>query len=184
MDLSKSGNLKQHYTLIGKSLLELESQIPFYNFLINKTPNCLQTNLAFIPNEVLESYLEDLLDFSIGDEKLCIQRSNLQTPYYLLSLLGLLLAVIFGLQLAYSGATFYMASTGVLLIAIPSALVWHLSPKIAPNRRLFFAKVLSQEIDRRSGNHQDKTKIISRSLKKFINTESKTVPEMSKSQFH
>ncbi len=184
MDLSKSGNLKQHYTLIGKSLLELESQIPFYNFLVSKTPSCLQSNIAFVPTEVLESYLEDLLDFSINDEKLCINKSNLQTPYYLLSLLGLLLAVIFGLQLAYSGATFYMASSGVLLIALPSALVWHLSPKIAPNRRLFFAKILSQEIDRRTGNHPDKTKIISRGLKKFINNDGKTLPEMTKEQFH
>ena len=183
MDLSSSGNIKNHYRVIGTTLLELEPYTSIYNYILKRSPEALQSNLAFIPDEIIESYLEDLLDFTISDHQLHIYRRNFTPKYNVIAIFGLILSMAFGLKLAYSGASFYLALTGVLLIALPSGIIWHLAPKIAPNRRLFFVKLLSQELDRRNGGDQNRNLI--KSINKLVDpSPSEHLPEMSRIKFH
>lgn len=155
MDLSKSGNIREHYKRIGNALLTLEPYEGIYSYLTHKSSESLAARVSFIPDEVLESYLEDLLDFQIDDIRLYIQTKDYTKRYNLIAILGLFLAMAFGLILAYSGNSFLIAMSGMLLIVIPSGCIWHLAPKIAPNRRLFFARLISQELDRRNGKDID-----------------------------
>ena len=179
MDYSKSGNITETYKLIGKLLLELEPYAGLYGYILKRSPETLQSNLAFVSNEILQSYLEDLIDFTISDESLYIYRRYFLRTYNLVSIFGLIVAIIFGLKLAYSGASFPLAMLTVLSIAIPSGVIWHLAPKMTPNRRLFFAKLLNQELNRRNGNINGGKGLMTK-INKLVKPSAQSVPGMTK----
>ena len=149
--ITNYNNLKSSYQIIGVALLEAEKFAAFNRYFIQESPRSLQIDLALVSNEILESYLEDLLDFEINDARLHIFRKNIDRIYSLSSLLGLLIALAIGLKLAQLGTSLIVALSAVLLIALPCGMVWHLAPKLAPNRRLYFAKLVTLEIERRTG---------------------------------
>lgn len=180
--ISVNEKLKDSYKQIGASLLKLEKNSGFYSYFLKESPRSIQIDLAYVPTEIISSYLEDLLDFTINDESLFIYKQNLSRIYNLLALLGLIIAMSIGMNLAYAGVELSLSITIVLLIAIPSGFLWHFSPRVAPNRRLFFAKVISQEIDRRKGGDTKDEKLLSKiSLSKLIKPKEE-VPELSRSK--
>lgn len=146
-----NNSLKSSYQIIGLALLELEKFAALNRYFIHESPRALQVDLALISNEVIESYIEDLLDFEISDERLYIFRKNIDRVYSLSALLGLLISLAIGLKLAQSGVSLVLSLSAVLLITLPCGMVWHLAPKLAPNRRLYFAKLLELEMERRIG---------------------------------
>lgn len=143
-------------------MLALEPYAGLYGYILKRSPETLKSNLAFVSDEVLRSYLEDLIDFTISDESLYIYRRYFFRAYNLVAIIGLVVAMVFGLKLAYSGTSFALAMLAVLSIAIPSGVIWHLAPKIMPNRRLFFARLLNQELNRRNGNSNDGTGLMTK----------------------
>ena len=181
MDYSKSGNITETYKLIGKILLELEPYAGLYGYILKRSPSTLKSNLAFVSDEVFRSYLEDLIDFTISDESLYIYRRYFFRTYNLVAILGLLVAMVFGLKLAYSGASFLLAMLAVLSIAVPSGIIWHLAPKIMPNRRLFFARLLNQEINRRNGDSNGERGVMTK-INKLVKPSVEGVPGMTTNQ--
>ena len=175
-----TGNIKEHYKVIGTSLISLEKDMGIYAYIFKDQPTTIQTDLAFIQTEILNSYLEDLLDFTISDEKLFIYRKNLSRIYNLVAILGLVIAMGLAINLAYQNYSLTLIVSLFFLISIPCALVWHLSPKLAPNRRLFFAKIISNEISRREGIDSDTGLATTRIRLSKLMKMPKTMPELTK----
>ena len=165
--------------------LNLKKYASLYSYLFRENPRSLQVDLAVISNEALEAYLEDLLDFTIRDVQLFIYRKNVNRIYVLFALAGITLAIALGFRLALSGNSFWEACYIVVLFTLPSIVLWQLAPKSAPNRRLFFAKLISQELDRRNGSGQDSFTLVHKlQLKKFVKDTSKTSPGVTKESLH
>lgn len=156
MDYSVSGNIRERFKIIGKVLLEIEESNLLYSFLPKQPKKILQENLAFMPTEVLEAYLEDLIDFTISDEELYIKNAK-DSRFELLTLLSVVGTTM---VMSYSGFELLSTSLTVGFIIILAAVIQKLTPSILPNRRLFFARILSAEISRRNGDqNKDKSSI-------------------------
>lgn len=138
--------LLRYYQLVGCELLELEANGGIGSF---------RESVATVPVEVLESYLEDLLDSSIKDERLHIKRETSWVRTIMIPLIGVLGGVIIGLY-AVSLGTSLIASFGITaLVSFPFAMLMQLHPKLGLTRRMTFAQVLSSEIARRRGRDKD-----------------------------
>lgn len=168
-----SRTLLGHYKLIGAELVKYESNVCSLRSIGRRVANSnpssdtdseegtglflaplkeFKEGVSFIPIEVLESYLEDLLDLNVTESRLYIWRPLSYLPAMLFSLFGLLIALAIGLYAARSGATMPISFAVTVLIALPFALLWHYGPGDTMVRRVSFAKVLSQEIARRRGS--------------------------------
>jgi hypothetical protein len=103
--------------------------------------------------EVLESYFDDLLDPEVSDERLYIalQSWGQRVASNLVSILGLLGAVLSGLYAATLGTPLSLSFLIAISLAVPFATMLYLSAGGA-TRRLRFAQVLSREISRRRGS--------------------------------
>lgn len=160
--------LLNHYQNIGAALLKIESEP-----ITTHTQKEFRVSVAFISLEVLESYLEDLLDPLIADERLCIFREKPKINTIAISLLGLFLAIAIGLYAVSAGASLVLSFALTVCLAFPFALLWHFSPQEGATRRMRFAQILSQEISRRHGGDgkgRASTLSGSRFLEKFLST--------------
>jgi hypothetical protein len=104
---------------------------------------------------MLESYLEDLLDLDVADEKLFIRQAMANKRGLALSGLGLCGAVVVGVYAASAGVPLWSSLGISIVLALPFAALWHFAPQERASRRLLFAKLLSQEIFRRRGVDKD-----------------------------
>ncbi len=111
--------------------------------------------VAFIPVEVLESYLDDLLEVENTDASLFIQKDAPKFPASYTSIFGIMSSMALGLYAASSGASMLASFLLTMILALPFGLLWHFSPKKSA-RRLSFAKVISFEVSRRRGGDKDK----------------------------
>ncbi len=176
-NLSAKDALCNDYRTIAGALLKLEKFSGLQVYFSKENSSPLQYEVAFVHTEVLESYLDDLLDFTISDQSLFILKKQTLRIFNLLALLGLLIATVVGFKMAEHGFSFYAALIAVLMIALPSGAFLHLAPKFLPNRRLFFAKILSQEISRRKGIDED-GRFLTKISKKIL--KSSALPDFSK----
>lgn len=147
--LGGSRVLLHQYRTIGMSLVSFEEERsnPFARF--EMCQKHFRESVVFIPLEVLESYLDDLLDLTVSDEMLFVEHSRI--PLYGRLLLGASYAAI--------GALLYMLLQGRILVLISSLLAlaaffcfpgWYRSRRYAV-RRLGLARIVSMEINRRRG---------------------------------
>ena len=141
-------NLLAQYKVTGRALLKIESHPAACSLSSRLLQGEFRENVAFVPLEVLESYLEDLLDLTISDEQLFIAKERSFKGGSLL--LGVLTLVLFGV------ASFFLARKLLLLLGVLYGLsllvlgYWNGSRK-GPVRRVFFARILSREVSRRRG---------------------------------
>jgi hypothetical protein len=107
--------------------------------------------VASVCVEILESYLEDLLDPRVGLELLYVARTGLWRSIDLLTGFSLLGSCVVGGYISYiSGAPLVGLSSTFLLI-LPVIAVWHRSPLGNMARRVAFARIVSKEVGRRRG---------------------------------
>lgn len=129
-------SLPVHYAAIGAALL------------LNQ-PNFFRQQVAFVPTEALESYLDDLLDTLVSDETLCI---SLKAANALTGVLLSALSLVAGLIIAAFGGGFYLALFVTGILACPgSYLLSKLYLGRSLSRRMRYAQVVSSEIARRRG---------------------------------
>jgi hypothetical protein len=154
--LNGSNALLNQYRTIGVGLLAVEleiskgkaPQIAFQDF---------RQQVSFVPVEVLESFLEDLLNLKVSNQSLFIELergwlTNLALRYT--PALGFLLAIGLGLQAASEGLPSYICFTISVCVAAPFAFLWEMAPRHQV-RRMRFAQLLSKEINRRRGRPDD-----------------------------
>jgi len=159
-----------HYRLIGRQLLECERSQGGLRSLINFSALQLDWNgeeteggfsiealanfrqgVVIVPVEVLESYLDDLLDLDVDEANLFIARRRPIFGSALISLLGMCAAMSIGLYAVSLGVAFFFSLTITVFLALPFAVLWHFVPREQIVRRVRFAKLLSHEIARRRG---------------------------------
>lgn len=164
-DFGGCNNLLAQYRAVGAALMTYQKESGFSSFLdlysdLRKKESLPDRNLrhalAFISVEVMESYLDDLLDLDVQEEKLFIQTKTKFPLYPLVSAGGILLTVAAGLFMVDSGYTVSFSFALTILMAIPFVVLWHMSPKQGLALRLIFARALSQQISKRRGNDGDR----------------------------
>lgn len=151
--------LLTHYQTIGGVLLKLEELHIRYSYGSSRVSKEFRQAVCFVPVEVLESYLEDLLDLESSEESLFIKRQVYKTQLKILLLCLLSVAAFYFMSPNFGliGKT-----VGYLLLSLPLIVLWSMTPYGALARRIRFGRLLSQEISRRRGDDK-KTKVWSNS---------------------
>lgn len=145
--------LAQSYELIGQELLKYDMALYRYN-TAGQYPD-FRTGVASVQVEVLESYLEDLLDLDVPEQKLSIVRRHPHYIYHWLSLSGLLGSVGTGLYAVSTGASLVLSFGITVVLSLPFGVLWHFAPRGGLVRRLAFAQIVSHEISRRRGTDRN-----------------------------
>lgn len=143
--------IDSQYKTIGSALLAYERSARAIPARPERLVLELRENLAFTQVEILESYLEDLLDLDRSESELFIDRSFILSRSVPLSLSGLFSAVFIGMYLVGEGIPLAASSAISSLLSVPFLVLFYVSPRGALARRLMFAQVLSLEIARRRG---------------------------------
>lgn len=166
-----------HYKTIGDELLQIE---------VDGSIGSLREGVAFIPVEVLESYLEDLLDLGVKEETLYIKRDQYWLRSWQVLASGVGLALCSGLYAASAGSSIPTSFGVILMLGLPFGLIFYFSPKAGLMRRMYFAQVLSAEISRRRGRDKDGNLPTSRLIFKEVLAPSKPTPLQgaAKTLFH
>ncbi|MCB0331886.1 MAG: hypothetical protein KDD55_00235 [Bdellovibrionales bacterium] len=143
--------LEEQYRTIGKALEQFEKTNGRFRTPSPSSVKEFRQSLVFIPVEVLQSYLDDLLNLDVKPEQLFITHDAFGSRIAWVALFGMGLAVGLGLFAASGGATLLLSFALTVCIACPFAVLWHLSPREATVRRMRFAQLLSHEISKRRG---------------------------------
>ena len=146
--------LFRHYQTIGSELLVFEDAQRLFGARNVSAFTNFREGVVFVPVEVLESYLEDLLNPCVTARKLFIQQGE-KTARSFLVLLGLLCGVL----LIVNWVMLDMPPSGLFVLGaatiLPLLLLWWFVPQLRLARRMRFARVLSRVIARRRGQHID-----------------------------
>jgi hypothetical protein len=134
--------LIENYTIIGKELVFAESHGTVASF---------REGIASVPLEVLESYLEDLLDYSVSEDVLSINRERPWFYSFRVLAFGVLGSVIGGLYSVSVGASVLSSFSLTLILGAPFGAILYLAPRMGLMRRMKFARIVSAEIARRRG---------------------------------
>jgi hypothetical protein len=149
--------LLSHYQQVGAALIQYErvvcgSLLPGQRYVRE-----FGQAVSFVPVEVLESYLDDLLDLGVNDESLFIRKTRPAKRALFLVVLCVATIAYLG-YLAFSGesnAAWPLLTVVAFSAGIGSAL--YFLPRTKALRRFSFATVMSREIARRRGH--DRTSI-------------------------
>ena len=130
-------SLPIHYAAIGAALQ------------LNQ-PNNFRHQVAFVPTEALESYLDDLLDTEVSVAVLCLAGPSTRA-----AIIGVVLSVLSlaaGLIVTTYGGGFELALLVTGILACPgSYLLSKFFSERSLGRRMRFAQIVSSEIARRRG---------------------------------
>lgn len=140
--------LMGQYQIIGSALLHYEERASSRFMLHRQHGREFSVGVSFVPVEVLETYLDDLLDLTVGDDTLFIKRSSfvIKRVVALLAVLGVGITLVESwLSIPLIPVIFVAVCTlGVLCLAF--AL-----PRMRVVRRFSFATLVSREIATRRG---------------------------------
>jgi hypothetical protein len=108
--------------------------------------------VAFVPVEVLESYLDDLLDLGVSDESLFIKKPR--PAKRALALLLLCLATFGGVLYSMAVGPFEVPMPALLIVTFLAGIgsAFYFVPRTKVLRRFGFATIVSQEIAARRGH--------------------------------
>jgi len=144
--------LLEHYRHTGLALLTYEGRM--YGSLGPSSANSTEFShgVAFVPVEVLESYLDDLLDLGVSDESLFIKkprpsrRAVVLLAVCLLALLGAIISLTIG--------SVEVPIPALLLVTFLAGIgsTFYFLPRTKILRRFGFATVVSREIALRRGH--------------------------------
>jgi len=142
--------LLQQYQQIGKALLTYEQVLCGALIPAPRLVKEFSAGVSFVPVEVLESYLDDLLDLNVCDESLFIKVRTAKRAMVLMAtaLVGLS-GAFFVWQGELTAALLPALLVTTFLAGIGSAM--YFLPRTKVIRRFSFATVLSREIASRRG---------------------------------
>lgn len=145
--------LLNNYQTIGLELLRYEGATYPHGQSSGSAMLTFREGVSFVGVEVLESYLEDLLDSRRHDDTLFIHRDGVapRRVYSYIALLGLVFAIGAGIYSHSIGASFLLSFCLSISVALPFAILWNFLPRAGLARRMALAQVVSQEIARRRG---------------------------------
>jgi hypothetical protein len=143
--------LLSQYATIGSALQKYEHSMRRLGALRSSAFVQFRAGVSFVSVEVLESYLEDLLDLDVDESKLFIESRTTGISWVVVAALGLCAAIATGLMATSRGASLPVSFGLTLALAFPFGLLWHFAPRDAAARRMTFAQVLSHEVSRRRG---------------------------------
>ena len=149
--------LLEQYQVTGGALLAYEGAVCATLIPSARSMRNFSTAVAFVPVEVLETYLDDLLDLGVNDESLFIKKSR--PTVWGISIVAVLVCAMVGALSVWHGdlaAALMPALLAVTFLAGIGTTLYFL-PRTKVIRRFGFATVVSHEIGNRRG--QDKTKI-------------------------
>lgn len=146
-------HMDSQYILIGQALQAYDQRCFVEGVAEQPSFTALREDLVFVQLEILESYLEDLLNLKVNDEHLHIRivcpSWKLRTYEFAIVCFAVLLGAIASL----SGAAQFTSYALTVLAATPLLALYYFAPRSA-RRRMRFARLLSKEISRRRG-HDD-----------------------------
>lgn len=143
--------LLEQYRMIGRGLLAYENRACAPLIPTQRGLKDFAAAVAFVPVEVLETYLDDLLDLGVSDESLFIKRPK--TCWGGRALLLVLAVALGGAILVALGSlksAFMPALLGITFMAGMASTLYFL-PRTKAIRRFSFATVVSREIGQRRG---------------------------------
>lgn len=143
--------LLEQYQSTGAALLEYERNICRALIPGQRNSRDFGHAVAFVPVEVLESYLDDLLDVGVSDESLFIHRSQSSALVWTVSGVGAvaLLAAVVQVMNDATLASIVLLILVTFFCGLGAAL--YLIPRMKVLRRFSFANIVSGEIARRRG---------------------------------
>ena len=144
--------LLNHYKTIGETLLSIEAQYLYYAYGSHAVQQEFRERVSFVSVEILESYLEDVLDRSVSLDFLHIVRPGIWNRFDILTIISVICAGAAG---AYLSLYSHSSLIGVLVtcsLVLPVLIVWFRSPFGTLARRVGFARIISHEIARRRGS--------------------------------
>lgn len=107
--------------------------------------------ITTISRELLRSYLNDLLDLTIPEERLFIRKFGVGWWPALIAAWGMSIVLFFSALSLMHGAPLLLTSLVSAALLFPFATLWYFVPRARLTRRMRFAKVVSEEIERRYG---------------------------------
>lgn len=152
------GRLLGQYRSVGAALRAYERRCYPLGLarVIRPAQKELRAALSLVPVEVLESYLDDLLDLELEDARLFIElpgAPTLNIPNMIGAVVG---ACLFGGALALLNQTSPLTAT-LLGGLIASIVFGYCFSRHNAARRMRFANIISQEANRRRGHPRDGT---------------------------
>ena len=147
----RGASLMPHYRVIGNELLRLEIEMMGFRRNLPAAYDAFRQHVVFVPTEVLESYLDDLLDLTVEDSKLFINRERSRIREVWIPCGGLLAAIACGLYPASLGASVWWSFLLSSVLALPFAILLSSLPQGGAARRMSFAQIVSHEVLRRRG---------------------------------
>ena len=145
--------LLEQYRTIGRALLAHERGLCPAFIPSGRAIREFSTSVSFVPVEVLETYLDDLLDLGVSDEGLFIRKPKTTWRGVVLLLAAVTVLLAWQTQLTAAHVPVLLAVT--FLAGIGSTL--YFLPRTKAIRRFSFATLVSHEIGNRRG--QDKTRM-------------------------
>ena len=153
--------LERQYSIIGQELLDLETRGCIGEWLGNDRFDMavlsFREAVVFVSVEVLEAYLEDLLNVKVSEKHLCIKRAPLWRGLYSVAAVVLFFCSI---VIAYSWWDATPTSRPFLLaggITLVTLVLWLYYPRVTLARRIAFARLVSYEVCRRRGRKPEAT---------------------------
>jgi hypothetical protein len=149
--------LLEQYQQTGRALLDYEQRICGALIPGQRHNREFGQSVSFVPVEVLESYLDDLLDVGVSDESLFIKKLQPAKRALALSAVGLAAFATSAVEVM-NGAT-VASLTALILVTFLAGLgaALYFIPRMKVLRRFSFATVVSGEIARRRGH--DRTNV-------------------------
>ena len=146
--------LLEQYQQIGAALLAYERRACGALIPVNRYASDFRYAVSFVPVEVLESYLDDLLDLGVTDESLFIKKPSVSRPA--LALLAIsLVTVCYVFSIGHASSPVY-AFPALLIGAFMAGIIGALYflPRTKVLRRFSFATIVSREIASRRGHDE------------------------------
>lgn len=145
--------LRNQYSDIGQALLGCE-QLPRVKGVARHEDlaKLFQQEVVFIPTEVLEAYLDDLLNLGKTEKELYIipEKSCMIRRKTCVLLAAITVAAVF--LGVWMDGYFAMAMPVAVALGAIFSLLWIVVPYSSMSRRIKFAQIVSQEVTRRRGD--------------------------------
>ncbi len=147
--------LESSYLIVGTALLAFEQKNNYLRISSDTAFTEFREDLVFVPVELLEAYLEDLLNIKIPDSELFISLTPRCWLRWSTEFGLVLVSVGLGCLASWYGASSSLAMFLVFCCGILPLVLWYYLSHFSARRRLQFAKVLSSEISRRRGRDEE-----------------------------
>ncbi len=144
--------LLDQYQQTGLALIAYERRVGGALIPAQRYMKDFRRGVSFVPVEVLESYLDDLLDLSVSDESLFIKKSSLSSKA--VGLVGLCAATVGYVVWVGREAEQAVSLSALVLVAFFAGLAsaLYFLPRTKVLRRFSFATLVSREIAARRGH--------------------------------